>query len=139
MYNTLRLVVICPSMGLHKLLWLNRHNILNTVQSDQLVQACGSGNVVSVASLLNGGAMVDSIGTDEFGVSDVIYHTVLLTQYNVWCYHTVLCANTILILSTPLFLASIQYIQVALFMGNDRFVKMIVCRCHVLLLGKLPE
>ena len=46
------------------------HNF-QTLQSDQLVQACGSGNLVSIASLLNGGAVVDSIGTDEFGVSDV--------------------------------------------------------------------
>ena len=43
------------------------------VQSDQLVQSCGSGNIVGVASLLNGGATVDSLGTDEFGVSDVCY------------------------------------------------------------------
>ena len=46
------------------------HNF-QTLQSDQLVQACGSGNLVSIASLLNGGAVVDSIGTDEFGVSDI--------------------------------------------------------------------
>ena len=45
--------------------------LLLLVQSDQLVQACGSGNIVGVVSLLNGGAMVDSFGTDEFGVSDV--------------------------------------------------------------------
>ena len=58
-------------MGLHKLCGLT-----DNLQSDQLVQACGSGNVVSVVSLLNGGAMVDSIGTDEFGVSDVISHSI---------------------------------------------------------------
>ena len=100
-------------MGLHKLCGLT--NKINTVQSDQLVQACGSGNVVSVASLLNGGAMVDSIGTDEFGVSDVIYHTVLLTQYHVLCYHTVLCANAILILSTFLFGQHTIYIHLQTF------------------------
>ena len=45
--------------------------LLLPVQSGQLVQACGSGNIVGVASLLNGGAMVDSLGSDEFGVSDM--------------------------------------------------------------------
>ena len=90
--------------------------------------------------------MVDSIGTDEFGVSDVIYHTVLLTQYNVLCYHTVLymCKYHPDLVYSPFFGQHTIYIhyrhfQVALFMGNDLFVKMIVCRCHVLLLGKLPE
>ena len=34
---------------------------------------------MSIASLLNGGAVVDSVGTDEFGVSNVIYN--FITQY----------------------------------------------------------
>ena len=61
--------VSCGHLVLGRILFTNL--LLLPVQSDQLVQACGSGNIVGAASLLNGGAMVDSVGRDEFGVSDV--------------------------------------------------------------------
>ena len=118
MYNTLRLVVICPSMGLHKLLWLNRHNILNTVQSDQLVQACGSGNVVSVASLLNGGAMVDSIGTDEFGVSDVIYHSTVNTVQCMVLPYCIMCKYHPDLVYSPFFGQHTIYIHLQTFSSS---------------------